>query len=122
MSAGIYNMTCDQGATFQQTLYWKGSDGALIDLTGYSARMQVRSQVAVPSPQVAVTLELTTENGRIALGGSAGTISLTVKSTATAAVSAGTYYYDLELISNDSPQVVTRLVQGEFVVVGEVTR
>jgi hypothetical protein len=43
-----------------------------INLTGYTARMQVRSTLE----SAEALIELTTANGRIALGGSAGTITL----------------------------------------------
>jgi hypothetical protein len=55
-------------------------------------------------------IELTTGNGRIALGGSAGTITLTISATDTAALTAGRGVYDLELVSGSG--IVTRLLQG----------
>ena len=70
--AGIYDIVADQGATFQRVLTWKDSTGANVNLTGYSARMQVRRR---PSDGEAL-VSLTTQNGRITLGGAAGTITL----------------------------------------------
>lgn len=113
--AGTYNITADQGATFSRVITWKDSTGTPINVTGYTARMQVRSIVSSDS----VALSLTTENGRIALGGSAGTITLTVAASDMDDVSSGTYAYDLELVSAG---VVTRLVMGSFIVRAEVTR
>jgi hypothetical protein len=55
---------------------------------------------------------LTTENGRIALGGAAGTITLNVAATAMETLEAKTYVYDLELINGAT---VIRLLQGLFV-------
>lgn len=66
------------------------------------------------------TLELTTENGGITLGGAAGTITVTASATAMAAVASGKYRYDLEVVSSGG--VVTRLLEGVFVVSPEVTR
>jgi hypothetical protein len=114
--AGIYNIVADQGATFTRQLTWKDSAGSAVNLTGYTARMQVRSAIDATG---AAVLELTTENNRIVLGGTAGTINLTVAATATEPVPAKTYVYDLELVSGS---VVTRLVQGTFELRGEVTR
>ena len=65
-------------------------------------------------------LELTTENSRIALGGTAGTVSLTVAANTTANLAPGLYVYDLEVISGGGE--VTRLVEGNFNVKAEVTR
>jgi hypothetical protein len=56
----------------------------------------------------------------ITLGGTAGTIALAAVATATSAVEAGQYVYDLELVSGAG--YVTRLVEGNFVVYAEVTR
>ena len=42
MAAGIYDIIIEQGATFTLSATWKDSAGAAINLTSYSARMQVR--------------------------------------------------------------------------------
>lgn len=115
MPAGIYNITAEQGATLTRTVTWKNSVGDPINLTGYTARMQVRADY----DSTTAVLTLTTENGGITLGGSAGTIVITATATATAALSASTYVYDLELVLGST---VTRLIQGSFVVNAEVTR
>jgi len=114
--AGIYNIICDQGSTFTRQLTWKDSAGSAVNLTGYTARMDVRTSIDAAG---AAVLSLTTTNGRIVLGGTAGTINLSAEATATQAVQSGNYVYDLELVSGST---VTRLVQGSFVVRGEVTR
>jgi len=114
--AGIYNIICDQGATFSRQLTWNDSAGSAVNLTGYTARMDVRTSVDAAG---AAVLSLTTTNGRIVLGGTAGTINLNAEATATQVVESGNYVYDLELVSGST---VTRLVQGSFVVRGEVTR
>ena len=44
MTAGIYNATIDQGATWSVTVTYTDSNGAPINLTGYTAAMQVRQQ------------------------------------------------------------------------------
>ena len=77
--------------------------------------MQVRADYA----SATTTLSLTTENSRITLGGAAGTITLSVTATDMAALSSGSFVYDLEMINGAT---VTRLVQGTFAVNAEVTR
>jgi tRNA threonylcarbamoyladenosine modification (KEOPS) complex Pcc1 subunit len=114
--AATYGFTIDQGATFSQTLTWKDPSNVAIDLTGYTARMQIRGKRTSTS----VTLSLTTENGGITLGDDAGTIDLLISATDSAAMEVGTYVYDLELISVSGS--VSRLLMGNFVVRGEVTR
>jgi hypothetical protein len=71
MAATTYDILIEQGATYSQVITYKES-GAAISLVGYTARMQVRSTLE----SAEALIELTTANGRIALGGSAGTITL----------------------------------------------
>ena len=113
--AGVHNFLCEQGATFSRVITYQGSEGAPVNLTGYTARMQVRAT----TEDAAVLLSLTTENGGIALGGAAGTVTLLATATQTAAMPSGELVYDIELVSG---AVVTRLLQGCFVVDAEVTR
>lgn len=125
MSAGTLNLIAEQGATFSKVLTLTDSNDNLINLIGYTARMQVRDTYAA----AATLLELTTENSGIALGGAAGTITLTATAAAMAAIpvsdAPGTppsriAVYDLDLI--DGSSVVTRLLQGKFTITREVTR
>lgn len=114
--AGVYNIVCDQGATLTRTLTWKTDAGALVNLSGYTGRMQVRADVESTS----TVLSLTTSNGGITLGGALGTVLITVSATESATLTAGEYVYDLELVNAGGE--VTRLVQGTFTVRPEVTR
>lgn len=117
MTAGKYDITIEQGATFYKVLTWTDSTGSAIDLSGYTARMHIRQKVTDVSP----ILNLTTENSRITLGGSAGTITLLVAAIDTAVLSPQiTGYYDLEVVSGTG--VVTRLVEGRIFISPEITR
>lgn len=115
MSAGVYKIVCDQGATFERLLTIKDSNGDLLDLTGYTARMQVRPEVESDS----ILVELTTENGRITLGDAAGTVSLYIAASDTAALDKSGFY-DLEIIAVDG--TVSRILKGKFDLDPEVTR
>ena len=77
--------------------------------------MQLRTSYAAAS----ATLELTTANGRITLT-NAGVITLSLTATETAALTAGRYVYDLEMVSSGGQ--VTRLLEGICTVTPEVTR
>jgi len=118
MAAGRRNIIIEKGATFQFNLLWKDANDVAINLTGYTARMQVRKTVNSTD----TLLDMTTENSGIALGGVAGTIAVTATATATAAISeaAKTGVYDLELVSGAG--VVKRLVEGDVTIKPEVTR
>ena len=116
ISPGNYDLTIYQGATFSQTLTWKDASDALVNLTGYTARMMARTSIDAASP----FLTLTTENGCITLGGATGTIALSISATDTATISAQGGVYDLELVSGSG--VVTRLLSGNVFINREVTR
>lgn len=104
MAAANYDFEIEQGATEVRTFTWKTSDGTPLNLTGYTARMQIRPSVSSSE----ITLELTTENGGIALGGALGTVVVTMSATQTSAMSRPGVY-DLELVNGP---VVTRFIQG----------
>lgn len=116
MAAVTYDITIEQGATFQLNIVWKNPNETPINLTGYTARMQVREKVASTS----TLLNLTTENGGIALGGVTGTIAVTAAASLTDDITVKRGVYDLELISSGG--VVTRLVEGCVTISPEVTR
>jgi len=106
MLAGKYNMVCDQGSTFSRTIEIKDADGAVFPLTGYTARMQVRRDV-----DTATTLiELTSANGRIAINGALGAITMTLTPDLTAALTRGGVY-DSE-ITKSSTSEVYKVIRG----------
>jgi len=114
MTPGKYNMICPQGSTFAKQLTY-AIDGDPVDLTTYTARMQVREK---HTSKIAV-VSLTTENGGIVLGDDEGTINLYIPDEETSTISAKNYVYDLELVSSGE---VYRILEGKFVVTPEVTR
>lgn len=113
---GHYDFTIYQGATFSRVLTWRDENNDAINLSGYTARMQLRESTDAGDAFVS----LTTENGGIALGGAAGTVTLTISAADTAAIGETAGVYDLELVSAGG--VVTRLLEGEVLISREVTR
>ena len=124
MGAGNYNFTdteygknaIQQGATFYFQMAFKDGAGTPIDLSGYTARMMIRKNITDAEPQI----ELTTENGRMAMTGATGVIELTIEEADTAALDFTSGVYDLEIISGSG--FVTRLLEGEVELSKEVTR
>lgn len=114
--AAYYDILIEQGATFQKTFTWKGSDEVAVDLTGYTARMQIRKKKSSTDFEH----EATTENDGITLGGSAGTVEVVISAADTADFEFTRAVYDLELVDGDG--IVTRLVEGDVSVSKEVTR
>ena len=115
MSAATYNFLCEQGATLQRTLQYQNDLEQTINLTGATARMQVRPEIDSST----IIIELTTTNNRLIINGVAGEIDILIDATTTATLPIGNYYYDLELVQGT---FVTRLIEGRFFVKAEVTR
>jgi hypothetical protein len=107
-----YNIVCDQATTFQLNFTIQ-TGNTLWNLTGYSATMTIRPFVGANT----TTLVLTNGNG-ITLGGAAGTVAVTISAAVTADFEPSRYSYDFVL---NSGSVITRLLEGKFVVTAGVT-
>lgn len=116
MAAAQYNLYMEQGATFALSITWKDSSGTPINLTSYTARMQVRRTKQSPT----IIVEASTTDGRIVLGGALGTITVTIPATVTDDLDFGCGVYDLEVESSGGQ--VTRLIEGGVSLSKEVTR
>lgn len=115
MALSTYDMSSDQGSDFDTVITYTDDADALVNLTGCTARMQVRQFAGSPSAR----LVLTSSNG-ITLGGALGTIRVQISSAALSAVPAGQYAYDIELV--DTASKVLKILSGPFIVNAEVTR
>lgn len=115
MTAGIYNTTIDQGSVWSVVLVYTDSNDTPVNLTGYTAAMQLRQNY---NSDVA-DLTLTTANGGITIVGATGTITITATAVQTGALDPGFYVYDLELTSGSN---ISRLIQGQLTVAEQVTR
>lgn len=115
MTAGIYNTTIDQGSIWSVVLVYTDSNNTPVNLTGYTAAMQLRQNYN----SATADLTLTTANGGIAIVGATGTITITATATQTGLLDAGFYVYDLELTSGSN---ISRLIQGQLTVAEQVTR
>lgn len=109
-----YNLVCEQATTFNFIFTIKNGSTPW-DLTGYTATMTVRPFVGAST----TTVVATTANGRITLGGIAGSVTVNLNATTTGAINAGRYAYDLVLTTGAT---VTRILEGKFIVTGAVTQ
>jgi hypothetical protein len=114
VNPGRYNITVYRGTTFQLSPVWKVNN-LPVDLTGYTALMQVRQFT-----DSSVTVELSTSNGKIVITPALGQIALTLTAAQTTAISANNYLYDLNLTSPSGN--VYKILQGAFTVVNSVTQ
>lgn len=118
MTAGKHNITIEQGSTWTMTLtlYEDEAKTTPLDLTGYTARMQIRSF----KESSTILDEFTTENGGITISGANSNImTITASATDTEAYSFRTGVYDLEIVLSG---VVARIMEGDVEVSFEVTR
>lgn len=117
MAAAVYDITIEQGSVFELNLVYKDNAGTPINLTGYSARMQVRQKYSSTTPVLSLVSPT-----NITLGGALGTIAVKAAATATADLGIKTGVYDLELVPPSGAGDAFRLVEGSVVVTPEVTR
>lgn len=87
-----------------------------VNLTGYTARMQIRAKLA----DTTTIDEYTTQNGKISIDTAGFGIILQVDATTTAAYTFSSGVYSLELVSPLG--VVTQLCTGNITLIKEVTR
>jgi len=119
LAAANFNLTIEQGETYTLVVTWRDSTGALVNLTGYTGAMMLRTAYDAVSP----TLSLTSPSSGIVLGGALGTATVTMTAAQTAALvgglTFGTYVYDLEVTTG---AIVTKLIRGLAVVQPEATK
>lgn len=114
MSAASFNITIEQGATFEKQITYKDANGNAIDLTNVTdARAQIRPTIASNSSED-FTVEVDDDP-------TTGIIHWSMSATTTAGLTApSTQYYDLEIEFADG--TVRRLLSGTVTVSPEVTR
>lgn len=115
MAAAKYNLTIEQGATFVKSVTVKDfTTGVARDLTGYTARGQIRSDYASTTPLA--TFVITTLN-------SSGTFVFQLSAAVTAALDFESAVYDIEIEqTGSSPLNVERVMQGNVYLSKEVTK
>ena len=112
-----YNLVFDQNTTFNfQFQVQNNVSGTSTpwNLTGYTGTMTVRPFVGAST----TTVVASTANGRMVFDAINGRVTVTLSSTITGDIDAGRYAYDLVL---NSGSVVTRILEGKFIVTGAVT-
>ena len=114
MSAGIYNMTIEQGSTFKLQLVCKDDSSQALNLAGYSARMKVKSTYGTEA-----LLSISSPNDGIVITNATGTLDLTISAATPAALVPQSAVYDLEIESAGGE--VTKLIRGKTLISPEVT-
>ena len=112
----VYDITADQGATLLRVISLKSSKRLPVDISNYTGRMHIREKVTDND----IIESQTTENGRITIDGTAGTIQILIPPLDMEEILPGIYVYDVEIESPEGE--VTRIVHGTFTVRAEVTK
>jgi hypothetical protein len=120
---GTYNIQIYQGQTLSLAFIWStgsccgcgtvGSSENLVDLTGYTATMQIRQFASQSAPL------LYDASSSLVLGGTAGSIVLTIADTVTNGFTWFSGVYDLFLYAPDG--VATALLAGQVSVTSSVS-
>lgn len=125
MPAGRYNLLIEQGATFEVELQYKDSNGVVVDLTGYSGRLQIRPSIGSPTAYLCLSSSLNADGTGLNFSGSngstpptSGSIGVYISAITSSMLTFNTGVYDLEI---QSGSFVTRLLQGNVQLSKEVT-
>lgn len=129
MSAGKYSFVIEQGATLSFELQYKNGTNQPISLSGYSGRMQIRPTVGSSVVYLTLSSSLNSDGTGLNFSGSngqtpitSGSIGVYIASTTSSLLDFGQAVYDLEIYTNATPPVVTRLIEGNIRLSKEVTR
>jgi len=128
VSPSALDFVVRRGSTLRRTITWYSDPVWLdvaktqldtetsvpLDLTGYAGRMQVRDKNSGVQ-----MFELTTENGGLTFGGSAGTITFFLSDTSTEQAQSDDGEYDFEVVEPSSD--VVPLLAGLFTLSDQVT-
>lgn len=109
-----YPITFEQGTPFQYVYTWQ-NNGTPVDLTGYTGKLHIVTDLVNKVPIITVTSDGTTApNTSLVLGGTAGTVTINLTDAATAAMDYDTAYYSLLVQSPDG--VNSKLMEGTVTV------
>lgn len=112
MTAARYDLVIDQGSDFALE-FTVSESGTVKNLTGYSARAQIRPTKASETLTATFTCTIPV--------GTDGKINMDLSNSITDAVVAGLYQYDLEIFTLEDTSV-QKLLHGEVTIKQGVTR
>lgn len=107
-NAADFELTIDQAATLDRTVSYYDEDGALVDLTPYTATFGIYSSRQSAATGGAALLALTQGSG-LTNGTTAGTIRIQISAAQSAALNFLSAYYLLKLTAGAT---VIRLLEG----------
>jgi len=114
MTPAEYNFEIYEGDFFSKGLTFFDDNDLPVDLTGYSARMQIRNKVEYNGYK--------DWSNYLTLGGAAGTIVIEVPATDNTDWQYYNAVYDLELVPPSGETRSYKLLKGNISIIREVTR
>lgn len=109
--ATLTNLYVDAGTTYTVIINCAGSDGAPLNLSGYTVKSQIRKSYQSPTAY--------NFNATI-FSAVAGKIQLTLSSTESSAIKPGRYLYDVEITAAGGTR--SRVAEGIVIISPEITQ
>lgn len=110
------DLIIQQGSVYLHVFSYVDSVGAAKNLTGFTARMQIRKKITSATPEY----DSATGNDITITDAVNGKITLVIPTAVTALFTFSSGFYDIEIV--DSSGEATRILQGEVTLSKEVTR
>lgn len=110
------NIKVVKGETYDHIYTYADDNGVAIGITGYTARMHIRATV-----DATTTLYEAVSGGDLTIGGTAGTVTLSIPAATTAAWTFLSGVYDVELVS-PAGKVIKLVGVSRVTISPEVTR
>jgi hypothetical protein len=125
MSAGKYSFIVEQGSTKEFEVRYADSGSNPIDLSYYSARMQIRDSPGSPNLYATLSSSLLPDGTGLNLNGmrgdkptTSGSIGVYISAATSSMFTFNEASYDIELVSGS---YVTRILEGKIKLSREVT-
>lgn len=123
MAAGKYSFTIEQGSTVEIPLIYKDNQGVPVNLTQYSAKMQIRDSYGSTPPIITLSSSLNLDGTGLDLSNAvSGGITIYIASCTSSMFNFSEAIYDLDIISGsgDCP-IINRILEGKVRLSKEVT-
>jgi hypothetical protein len=125
MAAGKYSFTIEQGSTFERELIYQDSTGVPINLTNYSARMQIRPSPGSSTLYLTLSSSLMLDGTGLNMNGltgviptTSGTIGIVISAATSSLLTFDEAAYDLEIYSGS---YASRIIEGKVKLSKEIT-
>jgi hypothetical protein len=130
MAAGKYNFNIEQGTTVDFEIAYTDSGSNPIDLTDYTARMQIRPLIGSSTVYITLSSSLSDCGTGLNMSGSngvtpptSGTIGVYISAASSSLFNFNNAYYDLEIVSGSGNcAYVTRILEGKIKLSKEITK